>query len=238
MYPDIVLMYYRLSSPPRNTNFLAPTAAACLPACRAARPLGTSAMRAASAHGGHGTTGAASLLFWCALLASAVTLHAATAGDSVSAQPRTASPGRRPSKPALGFNHCGIECCGPDMPSAQFLMATADAMVSRGLRDAGYEFINMDDCWMMPACDDGSCRTNNGTGHQIPVPHKFPHGIKAVADYMHARGLKFGLYTTFSSSTCGHGEGSPGFEFDDGKWYASQGRSAADALQPRLLLSS
>ena len=59
------------------------------------------------------------------------------------AGPRSTSGGKRPSKPALGFNHCSIECCGPDMPSAAFLKGTADAMVRRGLTAAGYEFVNM-----------------------------------------------------------------------------------------------
>ena len=50
---------------------------------------------------------------------------------------------KRPNKPSLGFNHCSIECCGPDMPSAAFLKDTADAMVKRGLKAAGYKYVNM-----------------------------------------------------------------------------------------------
>ena len=64
-----------------------------------------------------------------------------TDDDAVAAKPRAS--GKRPSKPALGFNHCSVECCGPDMPSAAFMTATADAMLSRGLTEAGYEFVNM-----------------------------------------------------------------------------------------------
>ena len=80
-----------------------------------------------------------------------------------------------------------------------------------------------DDCWMMPADSPNHGRTNNGSGHQIPVPHKFPEGVKPVADYINSLGMKLGIYTGFSSPTCGHGEGSVGFEFADGKWYAEQG---------------
>ena len=64
-----------------------------------------------------------------------------TDDDAVAAKPRAS--GKRPSKPALGFNHCSVECCGPDMPSAAFMTATADAMFSRGFTEAGYEFVNM-----------------------------------------------------------------------------------------------
>ena len=77
-------------------------------------------------------------------LALALLPAAAAAGGSTSG-------GKRPSKPALGFNHCSIECCGPDMPSAAFLKGTADAMVRRGLTAAGYKFVNMVRTILAPA---------------------------------------------------------------------------------------
>jgi|EP01047_Picozoa_sp_COSAG01_P088432 alpha-galactosidase len=76
---------------------------------------------------------------------------------------------------------------------------------------------------MMPADSPHHGRTDNGTGHQIPVPRKFPQGLRPVVDHINSLGMRMGIYTGFSSATCGHGEGSPGFELTDGKWYAEQG---------------
>jgi hypothetical protein len=86
------------------------------------------------------STGATPVALALALL---LLLRAAAAVAPAGAGGSTSSGGKRPSKPALGFNHCSIECCGPDMPSAAFLKGTADAMVRRGLTAAGYEFVNM-----------------------------------------------------------------------------------------------
>jgi alpha-galactosidase len=59
-------------------------------------------------------------------------------------------------------------------------------MVANGMKAAGYEYVNVDDCWALPNRD--------ANGNLVPDPVKFPHGIKAVADYVHSRGLKFGIY--------------------------------------------
>ena len=64
---------------------------------------------------------------------------------------------------------------------------TADAMASSGLKDAGYEYVVIDDCW--------SLRQRDPDGFLVPDPEKFPHGMKAVADYVHEKGLKFGMYS-------------------------------------------
>ena len=68
------------------------------------------------------------------------------------------------------------------------IKAQADALVSAGLKDAGYTYVNLDDCWALPDRD--------ASGNLVPDPVRFPNGIKAVADYVHSKGLKFGFYVT------------------------------------------
>ncbi|XP_076468475.1 alpha-galactosidase A-like [Babylonia areolata] len=81
-------------------------------------------------------------------------------------------------------------------------MAMADRMVSDGYKDAGYEYVHIDDCWAAPERDSkGRLQAN---------PDRFPHGIKALADYVHERGLKLGIYTDIGYATC---ESLPGSEF-------------------------
>jgi alpha-galactosidase len=91
----------------------------------------------------------------------------------------------------------------------------ADAMVSNGLRDAGYTYINIDDYWH-------GDRDANGFMHGDTV--KFPHGMKALADYVHAKGLKIGLYSDAGSKTSGGTKsGSRGHEYQDALQYARWG---------------
>lgn len=92
---------------------------------------------------------------------------------------------------------------------------TADAMVSSGLKDAGYEYVVIDDCW--------SLRQRNGKGELVPDPEKFPHGMKAVADYVHSKGLKFGMYSCDGTHTCAGYPGSFEHEFQDAATFASWG---------------
>ena len=96
--------------------------------------------------------------------------------------------------PPMGFNTWNkFGCSGI---SGQVLMDMADRFIDLGLKEAHYEFINSDDCWMQLDRPDG------GKGPQVPNPEKFPHGIRPVADYIHSKGLKIGLYTARSSTTC------------------------------------
>ena len=91
----------------------------------------------------------------------------------------------------------------------------ADAMATNGMKAAGYQFINLDDCWQIG-------RDTNGVIMADPV--KFPSGMKALADYIHARGLKFGVYTDRGTQTCtGGGAGSYGYEYLDALTYAAWG---------------
>ena len=87
-------------------------------------------------------------------------------------------------------------------------------MVETGLRDAGYQYIILDDLW------HGE-RDDNGIIH--PDPKKFPNGMKVVADYVHSKGLKFGIYTDIAERTCAGMEGSYGYEEQDPQTYAEWG---------------
>jgi alpha-galactosidase len=91
---------------------------------------------------------------------------------------------------------------------------TMDLFVSLGLRDAGYDTVSVDDCYI-------SSRSPNGT--LIPDPATFPSGMAALADYAHSRGLKFGLYSSNSPKTCDGRPGSFGYESQDAATYAAWG---------------
>jgi alpha-galactosidase len=90
----------------------------------------------------------------------------------------------------------------------------ADAMVSTGMKDGGYTYLNIDDCWH-------GARDSLGFIH--PDPKRFPSGMKALSDYVHSKGLKLGIYSDAGSNTCGGKPGSRGYEFQDVKMYASWG---------------
>ncbi len=96
----------------------------------------------------------------------------------------------------------------------QLIRETADAMVEGGFRDAGYKYIFIDDLWQ-----GGRDRQNN----IIPDPVKFPNGIKALADYVHSKGLKLGIYSDAAPLTCGGWTASLGFEEQDARTFASWG---------------
>ncbi len=92
---------------------------------------------------------------------------------------------------------------------------TADAMVASGMRDAGYVYIVIDDTWSKMARDEN--------GNLVADPEKFPSGMKALADYLHAKGFKFGIYSCAGMKTCGGYPGSWGHEFQDARTWASWG---------------
>lgn len=97
----------------------------------------------------------------------------------------------------------------------QMVKEMADALVSTGLRDAGYNHILLDDGWMEMERD--------AQGNLVPHRKKFPNGIKVVADYVHSKGLKFGLYNCAGSKTCAGYPGSRGHEYQDALKYAEWG---------------
>ncbi|WP_053990893.1 glycoside hydrolase family 27 protein [Mangrovimonas sp. TPBH4] len=95
----------------------------------------------------------------------------------------------------------------------QLVKDIADKFVELGLKDAGYEYIVLDDGWMAKERDEN--------GNLVPDPVKFPNGMKVVADYVHSKGLKFGLYNCAGSQTCAGYPGSRGYEYQDARSYAS-----------------
>jgi alpha-galactosidase len=88
-------------------------------------------------------------------------------------------------------------------------------MVSSGMQAAGYQYVNIDDCWSMT--------TRDGSGNLQADPVKFPSGIKSVADYVHSKGLKFGIYGDRGTSTCANFPGSYQHEVQDANTFASWG---------------
>ncbi|AWG26842.1 glycoside hydrolase family 27 protein [Flavobacterium kingsejongi] len=97
----------------------------------------------------------------------------------------------------------------------QLVKQTADIMVSSGMVAAGYNYIVLDDGWMT--------RERDGDGNLVPDPEKFPNGMKALVDYVHGKGLKFGLYNCAGTKTCAGYPGTRGYEYQDARLYASFG---------------
>jgi alpha-galactosidase len=113
--------------------------------------------------------------------------------------------------PPMGWNSWNKFGCNV---SEQLIRETADAMVSTGMKEAGYQYINIDDCW------HGE-RDEQGFIH--PDPKRFPSGMKALSDYVHSKGLKLGIYSDCGWKTCGGKPGSRGREFQDAQTYAQWG---------------
>ncbi|MEQ9823249.1 MAG: glycoside hydrolase family 27 protein [Puniceicoccaceae bacterium] len=97
----------------------------------------------------------------------------------------------------------------------QLVKDTAEAMIRTGMRDAGYVYIVLDDCW--------SLRERDPEGNLVADPEKFPSGMKALADYLHERGFKFGIYGCAGKTTCAGYPGSMGHEYQDARTFASWG---------------
>jgi alpha-galactosidase len=113
--------------------------------------------------------------------------------------------------PPMGWNSWNrFEC----EINEQVVRNAADAMVSSGMKDAGYEYIVIDDCWQVSRDKHGFIQADL---------QKFPSGIKALADYIHSKGLKFGIYSCAGRKTCANRPGSRGYEFQDAISYANFG---------------
>lgn len=97
----------------------------------------------------------------------------------------------------------------------QLIFEMADLMASQGYREARYEYLVIDDCW--------SLRERGKDGRIVPDPEKFPNGMKAVADYVHSKGLKFGMYSCAGVRTCAGYPGSYDHEFVDAQTFADWG---------------
>ncbi|UVI27405.1 NPCBM/NEW2 domain-containing protein [Paenibacillus spongiae] len=114
--------------------------------------------------------------------------------------------------PPMGWNgwnafHCNV--------NAALVKETAKKIVDSGMKEAGYQYVNMDDCWMLDHRDEN--------GNLIPDPEKFPNGIKEVADYVHSLGLKIGIYASAGTTTCAWYPGSLNYEKQDAQSFAEWG---------------
>ncbi|MBL1082784.1 NPCBM/NEW2 domain-containing protein [Streptomyces actinomycinicus] len=118
--------------------------------------------------------------------------------------------------PPMGFNNWNSTHCRAEFDEAM-VKGIADLFVEKGLKDAGYRYVNLDDCWALPHRDTD--------GKLVPDPVRFPGGIKAVADYVHAKGLKLGIYTSAGIKTCNSAgfPGALGHEYSDARQFADWG---------------
>jgi len=114
--------------------------------------------------------------------------------------------------PPMGWN--SWNCFGCNI-NERMLWEMADALVDSGMKDAGYEYLVIDDAWMAMRRDDD--------GNLMPDPDRFPRGIKAFADHVHGKGLKLGIYEDAGEETCGHYPGSLGHYQQDAMLFASWG---------------
>ena len=116
------------------------------------------------------------------------------------------------TKPPMGWNSWNTFAAKID---EKLIMETADKMVSEGLLDAGYEYLVVDDCW--------SYSERDKNGKLVADPEKFPSGMKALSDYIHSKGLKFGMYSCTGTMTCAGHPGSYDHEFTDAATFAEWG---------------
>jgi alpha-galactosidase len=116
------------------------------------------------------------------------------------------------STPPMGWNSWNKYAC--EHVNEKVIREAADALVSTGMRTAGYQYLVIDDCWQV---------ARDSAGNIIADPVKFPSGIKALADYVHSKGLKFGIYTCAGRKTCAGRPSSRGYEFQDARQYAAWG---------------
>ncbi|XP_054962558.1 alpha-galactosidase A isoform X2 [Pan paniscus] len=99
--------------------------------------------------------------------------------------------------------------------SEKLFMEMAELMVSEGWKDAGYEYLCIDDCWMAPQRDS--------EGRLQADPQRFPHGIRQLANYVHSKGLKLGIYADVGNKTCAGFPGSFGYYDIDAQTFADWG---------------
>ena len=114
--------------------------------------------------------------------------------------------------PPMGWNDWNAYGCNV---SETLVKQTADKIVSAGLAAAGYQYVNIDDCWMQHSRDSA--------GNLQPDFGKFPDGISGTAAYVHAKGLKLGIYEDAGTATCAGYPGSLGHEAQDARTFAAWG---------------
>jgi len=167
--------------------------------------------------------------YWCA-----TALIVVAAGIMVAAQ----ASGQAPVQvawmdiartPPMGWNSWNKFGCNV---SDQLIREIADAMVTTGMKDAGYQYVVIDDCWQV---------SRDAEGRIVADPKRFPSGMKALADYVHSKGLKFGLYSDAGAKTCEGRPGSNGYETLDAQQYAAWGVDylkydwcSSDGVDPKI----
>lgn len=116
------------------------------------------------------------------------------------------------TRPPLGWNTWNTFAADIN---EELIMQSADAMVNEGLLDAGYEYVVIDDIWALKERDEN--------GRLVPDPEKFPHGMKYLSDYIHSKGLKFGMYSCAGYQTCAGYPASFEYEWIDAASFAEWG---------------
>jgi alpha-galactosidase len=114
--------------------------------------------------------------------------------------------------PPMGWNSWNTFAVNID---ENLIKGVADAMVANGMQKAGYTYIVIDDAW--------EAKERDSLGNIVPDPRKFPSGLKALGDYIHAKGFKFGIHNCAGTRTCADFPGGRGHEFQDARSYASWG---------------
>ena len=114
-------------------------------------------------------------------------------------------------RPPMGWNSWNKFGCNV---SETLVRGAADALVASGMKAAGYEYVVIDDCWQVGRAEDGAI---------VVDKERFPSGMKALADYVHSKGLKFGLYSDAGTKTCAGRPGSKDHEAQDARTYAAWG---------------
>ena len=150
---------------------------------------------------------------------SARVVRRAVVAATITALAAVALAARRPAPldnglartPPMGWNSWNHFACNV---SEKLIDGEADAIVASGMRDAGYRYVVIDDCWQV---------ARDAKGVIVADSARFPHGMKAVADYVHSKGLRFGIYTDAGTKTCQGRPGTYGHEVQDARTYAAWG---------------
>jgi len=131
--------------------------------------------------------------------------------DSRPSRPKPSALDKLAQTPPLGWNSWNKFGYNVD---EKLVRGMAEAMVSRGLKAAGYEYVVINDCWQI---------SRDERGDILADPERFPSGIKALAEHVHSLGLKFGLCSCAGTKTCAGRPGSQGYEEQDARQYAAWG---------------
>src|SRR6185369_14577778 len=145
-----------------------------------------------------------------AVLALALVATGVTGITMATAAPADALNNGLARTPPMGWNDWNAFGCNV---SEALVKQTADIMVSSGMKAAGYQYVNIDDCWMSSA--------RSSSGHLVPDPAKFPDGISGTAAYVHNKGLKLGIYESAGTATCAGYPGSLNHEQTDANDFAA-----------------